>query len=128
MPELSISRDKVHFLATKAREFAGKEMAVDPDDGSNPTDDRVVDVLEDHGSHDAVVREFVGFVNALTADEQIDLVALMRLGRGDGGVAQWRELRDEAARGHNVHTARYLLGEPLCGDLIEDGLNQVEAA
>jgi hypothetical protein len=128
MPELSISKDKVNFLATKAREFAAKDIAVDPDDGSNPSDDGAVDVLEDHGSHDAVVREFVGFVNALTADEQIDLVALMRLGRGDGGVEQWQELRSEAARGHNVHTARYLLGEPLCGDLLEEGLNQLEAA
>jgi hypothetical protein len=128
MPELSISREKVNFLAMKAREFAGKDIAVDPDDGSNPIDDRVVDVLEDHGSHDAVVREFVGFVNALTADEQVDLVALMRLGRGDGGIEQWQELRNEAARGHNVHTARYLLGEPLCGDLLEEGLSQLEAA
>ncbi|MDQ8729360.1 DUF3775 domain-containing protein [Bradyrhizobium sp. LHD-71] len=128
MPELSISKDKIDFLVTKAREFAGKDIAVDPDDASNPTDDRVVDVLEDRGSHDAVVREFVGLVNALSTDEQVDLVALMRLGRGDGGVEQWQELRREAARGHNAHTARYLLGEPLCGDLIEEGLNQLEAA
>ena len=128
MPELSISRDKISFLATKAREFSAKDVAVDPDDGSNPTDDRVVEVLEDHGRHDAVVREFVGFVNALSVDEQIDLVALMRLGRGDGGVEQWQELRGEAARGHSSHTARYLLGEPLCGELIEEGLAQLEAA
>lgn len=128
MPELSISKDKISFLTMKAREFSGKDIAVDPDDGSNPSDDRVVDVLEDHGAHDAVVREFVGFVNALSADEQIDLVALMRLGRGDGNADQWPELREEAARGHNIHTARYLLGEPLMADLIEDGLNQLEAA
>lgn len=128
MPELSISKDKISFLATKAREFAGKDIAVDPDDSSNPSDDRAVEVLEDHGAHHAVVREFAGFVNALTEDEQIDLVALMRLGRGDGSVEQWQELRQEAARGHNQHTARYLLGEPLCGDLIEEGLNRFEAA
>ena len=33
---------------------------------------------------DPVAREITGFINALTEDEQIDLVALMRLGRGDG--------------------------------------------
>lgn len=128
MPELTISKDKIEFLAAKAREFSAKDVAVDPDDGSNPTDDRVIEVLEDHGRHDAVVREFVGLVNALSADEQIDLVALMRLGRGDGSVEQWTELRGEAALAHNPHTARYLLGEPLCGDLIEEGLAQFEAA
>lgn len=63
MPELSISKDKIDFLVTKAREFAGRDVAVDPGDASNPTD-----------------------------------------------------------------AARYLLGEPLCGFLIEEGLSQLEAA
>lgn len=128
MPELAISRDKIEFVATKAKEFAAKDVAVDPDDASNPSDDRMVEVLEDHGAHHAVVRELVSFVNALNVDEQVDLVALMRLGRGDAGVAQWQELREEAARGHNRHTARYLLGEPLAGDLLEEGLSRLEAA
>ena len=43
----------------------------------------MVDVLTDDG-RDPVAREISGFINALSEDEQIDLVALMRLGRGDG--------------------------------------------
>ena len=43
----------------------------------------MIDVLEDDG-RDPVAREIAGFINALSEDEQIDLVALMRLGRGDG--------------------------------------------
>ena len=57
----------------------------------------MIDVLEDNGS-DPVVREITGFINALTEDEQIDLVALMRLGRGDGTIEEWDDLRREAAR------------------------------
>ena len=46
----------------------------------------------------------------MSVDEQIDLVALTWVGRGDGGVEDWSELRAEAARAHNRHTASYLLG------------------
>ena len=52
-------------------------------------------------------------IKSMSVDEQIDLVALTWLGRGDGGVEDWSELRAEAARAHNRHTAGYLLGIPL---------------
>ena len=64
-----------------------------------------------------MVREITGFINAMTEDEQIDLVALMRLGRGDGTIEEWNDLRREAAEGRNGRTASYLLGEPMVGDL-----------
>jgi hypothetical protein len=121
MPELAISAEKVGFLIEKAREFDVKDAPADPDSGSNATDDGMIDVLEDNGS-DPVVREITGFINALTEDEQIDLVALMRLGRGDATIEEWKELRREAAEGHNGRTARYLLGEPMLGDLLAEGL------
>jgi hypothetical protein len=122
MPELAISAEKVGFLIEKAREFDVKDTASDPDSGSNGADDDMIDVLEDNGS-DSVVREITGFINALTEDEQIDLVALMRLGRGDGTIEEWKDLRREAAEGRNGRTARYLLGEPMLGDLLAEGLD-----
>ncbi len=122
MPELSISAEKVAFLIEKAREFDVKEAASDPDSGSNGSDDNMVDVLEDNGE-DPVVREITGFINAMTEDEQVDLVALMRLGRGDGGIDEWNDLRREAADGRKNRTARYLLGEPLVSDYLAEGLD-----
>lgn len=123
MPELAISPDKVAFIIEKAREFDVKEGASDPDSGSNGADDDMIDVLQDNG-RDPVVRELTSFINALTEDEQIDLVTLMRLGRGDGTIEEWDELRREAAEGRNGGSARYLLGEPMLGDLLADGLDQ----
>jgi hypothetical protein len=123
MPELLISPEKVGFLIEKAREFDVKEENSDPDSGSNGADDDMIDVLEDNG-HDPVVREITGFINALTEDEQIDLVALMRLGRGDGSIEEWKDLRREAAEGRNGRTAGYLLGEPMLGDLLAEGLDE----
>ena len=122
MPELMISPEKVGFLIEKARQFDVKEAASDPDSGSNGSDDNMIDVLADDG-RDPVEREIAGFINALSEDEQIDLVALMRLGRGDGTIDEWKDLRRQAAEGRNGRTARYLLGEPMLGDLLAEGLD-----
>ena len=123
MPELTISPEKVGFLIEKAREFDVKEGIVDPDSGSNGADDEMIDVLEDDGN-EPVAREITGFIDALSEDEQVDLVALMRLGRGDGTIEEWADLRREAARGRNGRTASYLLGEPMLGDLLAEGLDE----
>jgi hypothetical protein len=120
MPELTISPEKVGYLIEKAREFDAKDVPADPDSGSSGADD---DVIDDSGA-DPVVREITGFINALTEDEQIDLVALMRLGRGDGSIEEWNELRRDAAEGRNGRTASYLLGEPMLGDLLAEGLEE----
>jgi hypothetical protein len=121
MPELAISAEKVAFLIEKMREFDVKEGVSDPDSGSNGADDNMIDVLEDDGN-DPVAGEIAGFINAMTEDEQIDLVALMRLGRGDGGIEEWDDLRREAADGRDHNTASYLLGEPLVSDYLAEGL------
>ena len=122
MPELAISVEKVRFLIEKTREFDVKEGASDPDSGSNAADDNMIDVLQDNAD-DPVVREISGFIHAMTEDEQIDLVALMRLGRGDGTIEEWDALRREAADGRNNRTASYLLGEPLVSDYLAEGLD-----
>jgi len=123
MPELTISPEKVGFLIEKARQFDVKESASDPDSGSNAADDDMIDVLEDD-ARDPVAREIAGFIDALSEDEQIDLVALMRLGRGDGTLEEWKDLRRQAAEGRRGPTARYLLGEPMLGDLLAEGLDE----
>jgi hypothetical protein len=107
MPTLSISTEKVCFVIAKAREFVVKDVATIPDVASNPTDDRMMEVLEDRGD-DPVVWELAAFIGAMNEDEQVDLVALTWLGRGDGGLQEWDELRAEAARAHNRHTVLYL--------------------
>jgi Protein of unknown function (DUF3775) len=121
-PELSISPEKVFFIIVKAREFDAKEENSDPDSGSNPSDDREADVLEDRAD-DPVELELKSFISALSEDEQIDLVALTWLGRDDYSAADWYALREEATRAHNHRTAHYLLGIPLLGDFLEEGLS-----
>jgi hypothetical protein len=121
-PDLSIATDKVCFIVVKAREFDVKDLVTEPDPGSNPTDDRMIAILEDH-KDDPVYHEIAAFIGALSEDEQVDLVALAWLGRGDGAIEDWAELRAQAANEHNRRTARYLLGLPLLPDYLEEGLS-----
>ncbi|NJO23455.1 MAG: DUF3775 domain-containing protein [Sphingomonadales bacterium] len=124
-PVLAISPEKVCFIIVKAREFDAKDVVTEPDIGSNPSDDRMISVLEDHGD-DPVVEELTSFISSLTEDEQIDLVALAWLGRDDNTIEDWPELRKEAARAHRArrtHTADYLLGMPLLSDQLEEALS-----
>ncbi len=130
MPELAISADKVAFIIEKAREFDVKESGSDPDSGSNPADDGETDVLEDTAS-DPVASELSGFIRAMNEDEQLDLVTLMWLGRGDGTVDEWSDLRRRAAEARAEYKAprreavQYLLGEPMLGDLLAEGLDEL---
>jgi hypothetical protein len=102
-----------------------KDIVTEPDTVSNPSDDRMIAVLEDHRD-DPVVEELTSFISSLSEDEQIDLVALAWLGRNDNTIDDWQTLREEAARAHSTrttHTANYLLGMPLVSDCLEERLS-----
>jgi len=119
---LTISPEKVFFIIVKAREFDAKDPVTIPNDGSNPTDDGEAAVLEDHRD-DPTVQEIVSFINAMSVDEQVDLVTLAWLGRDDYTAADWASVREEAAAAHNRRTATYLLGMPQLGDFLEEVLS-----
>lgn len=121
-PPLSISLEKVCFIAMKAREFDAKDVVTDPGDSSNASDDSMRSVLEDH-TNDPVLQELTTYIDDLTVDEQIDLVTLVWLGRGDGDLIDWQDLRSEAARARNDRTAAYLLGMPLLSNHLEDAIS-----
>jgi hypothetical protein len=122
MLELTVSAEKIAFLIEKTREFDVKEGSTDPDSGSNAIDDGMVDVLEDDGS-DPVAQEIAGFVRGLSEDEQIDVLALMRLGRGDAEIGEWDKLWRETRDTREGSTTRVLLGEPLVSDYLAEGLS-----
>ncbi len=123
-PPLTISPEKVCFIIMKAKEFDAKDEVTEPDPGSNPADDMDVEVLEEH-EDDSVIEELTSLIDSLSEDEQIDLVALAWLGRDDYSASDWATVREEAARAHNRRTAGYLLGMPLVGDFLEEGLSML---
>ena len=123
LESLTIPLEKLCFIIAKPRQFDAKAALTDPGDSSNATDDGMRSVLEDHRD-DPVYIELMSAILALNDDEQIDLVTLTWLGRGDETVDEWDELRAEAERDHNGRTAEYALGIPLLSDYLKDALAQ----
>jgi hypothetical protein len=107
-PTLAISPEKVCYVILKAREFDVQDNA--PGDDSE-TDEESLSALK-------------AFIGSLNEDEQVDLVALTWLGRGDATIDEWDDLRAEAARAHNKRTASYLLSKPMLPNHLEDALDQ----
>ena len=119
---LNIDPQTVCFIAIKAHAFDAKVEVGEPDLGSNPSDENMREVLEDRAD-DATEDELQALIDGLNVDQQVDLVALTWLGRGDFTAGEMEEARKAARDAHNEHTARYLLGIPLLGDYLEEGLS-----
>ena len=124
MADLTISPETVCYIIVKAREFDVKVEPADPDSGSNPTDDKGVDVLEDL-TDDPTFEEVSSALGTLNEDETLDLVALAWIGRGDYTSEDWREAREQAREIPLKDRPRYLLGTPLLGDFLEEGLSEL---
>jgi hypothetical protein len=120
-PELSISPEKVCYIIAKAREFDAKVEPVEPDPGSNPTDDGEREILEDHADDPTLV-ELSAAIEDLNDDEIVDLIALAWLGRGDVAADSWQEVKTLARERHRRHSSHYLIGMPALGDYLEEGL------
>lgn len=116
-----ISLDKVCFIIYKAREFDVKIPPVETEEGSNATDDQMRAVIEDYPD-DPTFEELEGALADLNRDEMIEVIALVWLGRGDYDASEWDTAVAEAADRFTSHPVRYLVGMPLLGDYLEEGL------
>lgn len=118
---LTIDPDKVCHIIVKARAIDAKTDVVEDDPGSNMAEDEMLEVLEDYGD-DATADELAAFIDGLNVDERAELVALAWIGRGSFTKEEWREALREARHAQNGRTAEYLMGMPLLGDYLADGL------
>ena len=123
--ELALATDQICYVIVKAREFEAKELPLGLTQGSNETDDDMMQVLEARRS-DPVFRELKTFIDDMNEDEQIDLVALAWVGRGDFSFDEWEEARETAADSRSGPTSNYLLGLPLLPDYLEDALSDLD--
>ncbi|HEX5421842.1 MAG TPA: DUF3775 domain-containing protein [Gammaproteobacteria bacterium] len=119
---LNINPDTVRFIIDKTNEFQAKEGVTIPETPLSPSDDWAQQILADH-SDDPVLREIRDAIEDLEPDQQTELVALTWLGRGDYEAAEWDAAVEEARESWNGRTADYLIGTPLAGDYLADGLS-----
>ena len=120
---LSIPLTTIGWIIVKAREFDVKDA--DSFDGEDADESDPMGVLEDRGD-DPTVNELKSWISDLTDTQKAELVALFWLGRDDGDPDDFPGLVDEArGQQRKGSTARYLLGSPLLGDYLEEGLERL---
>jgi hypothetical protein len=120
---ITVNPETVCFIITKAREFDAKVELDDPESGSNPSDDKAIDVFEDYAD-DPTIEELRGAIDSLNYDQSRDLVVMMWVGRGDFTKDQWREAQAQANAIPPRDRSRYLIGTPMVGDYMEQGLSE----
>jgi hypothetical protein len=124
MPELTLNPETAFAILLKARELDSKVEETDPDSGSNPSDDNSVDVLEARPS-DPTFHELASTIRDLNDDEQLDLIAMIWIGRGDFTLAEWDEARLSARDVGRAGLARYVAEIPLVSDYLDEVLSQL---
>jgi len=119
---LEISPEKVAHIIVKAREYDAKVGAWDESGDSREADSD--SILEDFKS-DSTRNEVSEFIAGLNIDEQVNLVALMWVGRGSFAPDEFAEAVSTARSERVNKTEDYLLGVPLLADYLEEGLENL---
>jgi len=124
--KMDLSPDKVAQVIVRAREIEAKVGAWEEFDRSHPGEESAEAVLEAM-RNDPARQALAAFIKALSRGEQARLVALMWIGRGTYEPEDWDEAVETASSEHNgaANTARYLMGEPLLADHLEEGLEKM---
>ena len=118
--ELSIPLETVCRIVIRAREYEAQVPETDPDDGSNPTDDGDLEVLEDD-EDSAVEEELRSVIDDLADDEQAELIALALVGRGTYDASEWDDAMDAASE-ETDDAATYLLDMGMLAAYLDAGL------
>ena len=121
---LELSPDKVAYIILKAKEYDAKVGTWDDSWGAGDAAEDPEAILEDFGA-DSSKSEMRAFIGGLNEDEQADLVALAWIGRGTYTAEQFDEAAATARAERNTPTETYLLGIPLLGDYLSEGLEQM---
>ncbi|MEM7644550.1 MAG: DUF3775 domain-containing protein [Pseudomonadota bacterium] len=79
----------------------------------------------EEGERDLRRAELRTEIEGLDRDQQHELVALMWVGRGDFTEAEWEEAVALAEERHVGPTFDYLIAQPLAGDEIAAGLEEI---
>ncbi|WP_439578536.1 DUF3775 domain-containing protein [Elioraea sp.] len=119
VPELGISTETVCWVIARARAFDAKEAG---DGDSDPDeDDPEAHLLEEEG--DTIAEELRDAIAEMNEDQQAALIALAWIGRGEFDVSEWDEAVHTAKERNLRNADDYLVGMPLLGDYLEEGLS-----
>jgi hypothetical protein len=85
------------------------------------------DGLAEEEEENLTAEELRELIDDLNVDEAAELIALYWIGRGDFEASEWQEAVREARQRNLKRTSGYLLGMPMLGDWLEEGLQAIGA-
>ena len=123
--EIDLNRETVEQLIEKAHEFHTRDDVSFDEEPAIASADWSRRISDNYGG-DPYYQELRNGIDDLEPDQQIRLVALMWVGRGDFAADEWADAVAEAEDRWNEHTADYLIGTALLADYLGEGLSQLE--
>lgn len=132
--ELTIDPDTVRLYVLKARAISaainddyedGHDREIEMENGDS--DSHHHDGLAEEEEENLTEKELRALIDDLNVDEAAELVALAWIGRGDFTGNEWADALAEARQRGNRRTANYLLGMPMLGEWLEEGLEAIGA-
>lgn len=121
-PTLDVNPETVSYIVNLARDFTAHEEMSTTENQEPDVEQGWEATIREH-QPDPVYSELKTAIEDLEPDQQVQLVALMWLGRGS--FSDWESAIKEAGENWNSKTADYLIGTPLLSDYLEEGLNQL---
>ncbi len=130
--ELTIDPDTVRSFILKARAVSSG-VSDDYDDGHEHevevdgllSDSHQHDGLAEEEEEDLTAEELRELIDDLNVDESAELVALVWVGRGDYDASEFLTAVENARGSATQKTSKYLLGMPMLGDWLEEGLEAI---
>jgi hypothetical protein len=123
---LDLNPETVEHIIDRAHQYQTRdEMREEADEDDSPDLDALGD--EDlQSTEDPVYVELREAIDDLEPDQQVSLVALMWLGRGDFSVDDWDQALARAGEEWNERTGDYLVRTPLLADYLTEGLEMLQ--
>lgn len=126
MAEIELNRDTIQFIIEKVREFQTRDDVSFDDEPDSDDEDWSSEISSSY-AEDPYFQELKTTIEDLEPDQQMSLVALMWLGRGDFSVDEWNAVLRQAEDSWNDHTAEYLIGTAMLADFLSEGLEQLDS-
>jgi hypothetical protein len=124
MAALPFDDTRIEELVLRFNAVMAKEGTDISDLGGNATDDQVTATLQETDgdlSRDEITQE----IESMNDEQQDALVALFWIGRGDAEPADWEQTKALARQQHEGLVSRYLLGKPMVGEYLTEGLEKM---
>jgi hypothetical protein len=120
---IELNPEIVCQIIDRAREFQSQETVELPETPVDISDLDALASFSDEGT-DLTFAEVKSAIEDLEPDQQMALLALMWVGRGDFDIDDWPNALQAATTSWNERTAEYLLTTPLLADYLLDALDQ----